>query len=219
MHNQLEKYLLKIEKQIRSLSEDVRADELREIHSHLELMIAENVAHGNDPDKAVAIALEKFGSAKKVGRNLMRAKRRNHVPWWRVILACLTIIVLPFLIFWTGLVVILKWPIPFVHPSHQAQEVFVSWVIIPIILFLTGWVAECIAPKKGALSVVILCCIAFGAYGTITIIMLIKHVPIHFDFDVVQSFLDLVQLLTLFAGVLGRRRIKEGTLKPKLSIF
>lgn len=73
MHKQLEDYLSKIEKQLAALPAQQREDELREMRSHLEMMIEENVARGYDADQAVAKALEQFGAAKKVGRDLKNA--------------------------------------------------------------------------------------------------------------------------------------------------
>jgi hypothetical protein len=70
MHNQLEKYLSQIEKQLASLPAGQRQEELREIRSHLEMMIDDNIARGFEADEAVSKALEQFGAAKKVGHDL-----------------------------------------------------------------------------------------------------------------------------------------------------
>jgi len=70
MHNQLEKYLSQIEKQLAALPAEQRQDELREIRSHLEMMIEDNVARGCEMDEAVVKAIRQFGAAERVGRDL-----------------------------------------------------------------------------------------------------------------------------------------------------
>lgn len=95
MHKELEKYLSQIEKQLAALPSQQREEELREIRSHLQMMIEENVARGCDADQAVTKALEQFGAASKVGRDLSNETEFRPVYSFRVILySVLTIVVL-----------------------------------------------------------------------------------------------------------------------------
>ena len=76
----LEFYLSQIERELRDLPSQARADEMREIESHLRAMTE---ARGD-----VAGVLAQFGKSRKVGRDLRRAwERKQPEAWWRVILA------------------------------------------------------------------------------------------------------------------------------------
>lgn len=76
----LENYLAQIERELRALPSQARADEMREIEAHLRTMIE---ARGD-----VAGVLAQFGKPRKVGRDLRRAwERKQPEAWWRAILA------------------------------------------------------------------------------------------------------------------------------------
>lgn len=77
MQTPLEEYLSKIEKQLAALPIEQRHEEVREIRSHLQQMVEDNIARGDAPDAAVAKALEQFGAAEKVGRALKNLPNRN----------------------------------------------------------------------------------------------------------------------------------------------
>ena len=76
----LESYLSQIAHELRHLPTQARAEELREIESHLRAMIE---ARGD-----VAAVLAQFGRPRKVGRDLRRAwERKQPEAWWRLPLA------------------------------------------------------------------------------------------------------------------------------------
>ena len=76
----LESYLAQIARELRDLPSQARADELREIESHLRAMIE---ARGD-----VAAVLAQFGKPRKVGRDLRRAwERKQPEAWWWTLLA------------------------------------------------------------------------------------------------------------------------------------
>ncbi len=76
----LETYLNQIARELRALPAQARADELREIESHLQTMI--------NARQDVAGVLAQFGQPRKVGRDLRRAwERKQPEAWWRLPLA------------------------------------------------------------------------------------------------------------------------------------
>ena len=85
----LETYLSQIAHELRDLPAQARADELREIESHLRALVLasqqiEDVSHV----LATNIALQQFGPPRKVGRNLRRAwERKQPEAWWRAVVA------------------------------------------------------------------------------------------------------------------------------------
>lgn len=72
----LESYLSQIERELRDLPSQARADEMREIESHLRAMIE---ARG---DGSIAEALRQFGKPRKVGRDLCKAWERKQPESW-----------------------------------------------------------------------------------------------------------------------------------------
>jgi len=150
MHNQLEKYLSQIEKQLAALPVEQRQEELREIRSHLEMMIDVNIARGFDAEEAVTKAIKQFGSAQKVGKELRQSKPFSWLHYLR-----------PFAAFLFALCVVIAWisissgnQIPSFVPAHF-QWLWQLMLII-IIFPLTGWMTEVIAPKMGFYSVAVL---------------------------------------------------------------
>lgn len=86
MHNGLDKYLQAIAHELRKLEPEQRESELREIRAHLEAMIVRLMEGGLSADEATEAAIAQFGSARKVGRGLMRA-RLKHESIGRVVAA------------------------------------------------------------------------------------------------------------------------------------
>ena len=147
MHKQLEKYLLQIEKQLAELSTEQREEELREIRSHSEMMIEENVARGCEAADAVTKALEQFGVANKIGCELKRT-RINRDQRARMLLA--------------GLIVFAIWVYPdfcmsYLFPSmrHFFLTPRASYIKTAFVFLISGWVAEAIAPKKALFPILI----------------------------------------------------------------
>jgi hypothetical protein len=104
MQNKLEKYLSQIERHLTELPVKECEAELREIRSHLEMMIKENIACGYDSNNAVEKALEQFGSAERVGLDL-RFGPNSVSKRWRALLvktmAFNTIVLFATLILWS----------------------------------------------------------------------------------------------------------------------
>ncbi len=75
-------YMAQIERELRDLPSQARAEEMREIEAHLRTMIE---ARGD-----VAAVLTQFGAPRKVGRDLRRAwERKQPEIWWRAIAAAM----------------------------------------------------------------------------------------------------------------------------------
>jgi hypothetical protein len=210
MHNQLEKYLSQIEKQLAALPAEQRQDELREIRSHLEMMIEDNVARGFDVDEAVARALKQFGIAKTVGQDLIADKNKSWRQRSQIVLAL--IFVLAFQNLCTLLTV---WFIRDSMPSSSLLHgKWISFWILSIWIigenFICGWVAETIAPRK---SFALLTCIVIAtwtlelytspSFAQALIAHPLPNIP-HFFRAIVLG------ILTLLIGAWARRKYVEG---------
>lgn len=161
MQTKLEKYVSQIERHLAELPAKEREEELQEIQSHLEMMIAENVARGYDSDNAVEKALEQFGSAEKIGLKL-RLAPNSVSKRWRVLyvkmLAFNAMGLFALLIVW------LLYSSGYVSPS----ALLLPWVFYGsagMITFGAGWFNESIASKQMTALTFILwiflaCCIA-----------------------------------------------------------
>ncbi len=141
MQTKLGKYLSQIEKQLAELSTEQREEELREIRSHLEMMIDENVARGINPDEATTKALEQFGEANKLGKELRQYKTFAWLHYFR-----------PLAAFLFALGVVIAWVSISSVPVQWPSDLMLIIIIFPI----TGWVAEMIAPKCGFWSLAVL---------------------------------------------------------------
>ncbi|MEO6906874.1 MAG: permease prefix domain 1-containing protein [Abditibacteriaceae bacterium] len=168
MHNQLEKYLSQIEDQLAALPAEQRQEELREIRSHLEMMIEENIARGCDAKEALTKTLEQFGSAEKIGQDLKHIyTNRNENA--RTVLAGLTVCIILIFSFYA-----LSWlHDTFSYTWNRNSELYFSFCILWFVAFLGGWIAECIAPKKKTLPLVVIflylslfCVAMFGEWVT-----------------------------------------------------
>jgi len=197
MHEQLEDYLSKIEKQLAALPAEQREEELREIRSHLQQMIAENIARGDVADEAIAQALEQFGPAGKLGRDLKVAKP---IPWYdrgRPLLAAI--------VAYTVLACIYGPFCSFVDASGiLLPSVFHTlWLYNTVVIFsafVSGWVAEIVAPQKAILPLAIL---YFGIQGFI-LFTTIPLIPFHL-MTLMFTFVGLAS----FTGVWLRRKQVE----------
>jgi hypothetical protein len=73
MHPLIERYLEQVKAQLKRLSVEQRSEEVRELKLHLQALVEEGKERGLNESKAVQAALDQFGSANKVGRDLNRA--------------------------------------------------------------------------------------------------------------------------------------------------
>jgi len=208
MHKELEKYLSQIGKQLAELSAEQREEELREIRSHLQQMIEENVAHGDDADEAVTKALEQFGAAKKVASDLKRT-RINRDQRARTFLA--------------GLVVFAIWIYPdfctsYLFPSmrHLFLTPGASYIETTFVFFISGWVAEAIAPKKVLLPILIPFCITW-ALGIFTVILTLVAFPTSSLSFLSYQLLNTAVLPLSFLGAWIRRRQVEHRQQPQIT--
>lgn len=166
MQNQLEKYLSQIEKQLATLPAEQRQEELREIRSHLQQMIEDNITRGQDADRAVAKALEQFGSAHKVGRELNVA---NPVSWYnrgRPLLAAIVAYTVLACIYGTYCSFVNTFRILLPSGFHTLVTYNTAFIFSA---FVSGWVAEVVAPQKAMLPSAILYLViqSFILYTTI----------------------------------------------------
>ncbi|WP_110513268.1 HAAS signaling domain-containing protein [Herpetosiphon llansteffanensis] len=86
----IERYLKIVAAELSNLPAAQRADEIREIRSHLEALVAQALQQGADRSTAVTTALAQFGSADQLGRILSTTWQRHHatahVAWWQLLL-------------------------------------------------------------------------------------------------------------------------------------
>jgi hypothetical protein len=205
MHKELEKYLLQMEKQLSALPTEQRQEELREIRSHLELMIEDNIAHGCDADEAVIKALGQFGAADKIGRDLIAEKNKS----WRqrngVILALILIWGLGRIQSFVSLWLIKSAMLPgnILNDKWLSFWSLNTWSFC--LCFLCGWVAETYASRK---SLAVLTCVVFVNWGSLFFTnpslasALVSH-PFPNIPNVFRAFA--FGLLTMFTGVWARR--------------
>lgn len=205
MQNQLEKYLSQIEKQLSTLPAEQRQEELREIRSHLEMMIEENIARGGDAEEAALKAIAQFGTAKKVASDLKRI-RINRDQRARTLLA--------------GLVVFAIWIYPdfctrYLFPSiHQfLLSARVSYIETAFVFHISGWVAEAIAPKKVLLPILIPFFITW-VLGILSVILILVAFPTSSLSFLNYQLLNTAVLPLAFMGAWIRRRQMERRLPP-----
>lgn len=75
MHKPLEDYLAEVARQIVSIPEPRRDEEIKEMRSHLLAAIAANQERGQAEDAAVARALEAFGTPEEASASILIAWR------------------------------------------------------------------------------------------------------------------------------------------------
>lgn len=82
----LESYLSQIAHELRALPIPARADEMREIESHLGALVqAGQQLEDLSETEALATALKQFGAPRVIGKNLRCAwERKQSEPWWCV---------------------------------------------------------------------------------------------------------------------------------------
>ena len=151
----LEYYLAQIARELRDLPPQARADEMREIESHLRALIE---ARGD-----VAAVLAQFGRPRKVGRALRRAWEHGQPEaWWRAGLS--PICALAFQIFavflfiaGTGMVQEYQWDVQIQRAFPQTLFGFSVWgfaylffllVCFSSYCLISGLVMGAISPKR-----------------------------------------------------------------------
>ena len=86
----IEAYLNRIDRRLLSLPPERRSNELTELRSHLETLVRDHLLRGATHDEAVQGALEAFGKAETLGRDLARTGSRSR-RFPHVLLAGLTL--------------------------------------------------------------------------------------------------------------------------------
>ncbi len=138
--------MAQIAHELRDLPSQARADEMREIESHLRAMIE---VRGD-----VAGVLAQFGKPSKVGRDLRRAwERKQPEAWWRAVIS--------------PIIAVMFYVIVGLPLTHNLMNGYVSLGIygLPVTiiglnfvdsLFIlpTGYIAGLISPKRGLLGFV-----------------------------------------------------------------
>jgi len=208
MCNQLEKYLSQIEKQLAALPVEQRQNELREIRSHLEMMIDDNVACGCDADNAVAKALEQFGAANKLGKELRQYKPFAWLHYFR-----------PLAAFLFALGVVIAWVS--ISPNKSQIPSFVpvsfqwTWELMLIIIIfpITGWVTEVIAPKWGFWSLAVL---FYGILSLFIYFAFWRFAPIPKAYFLYGFMHHALAGIASFIGAWIRRREVEHRQQPQI---
>ena len=102
MHTLLENVLVEVAAHLGTLPPRRRADELREMRTHLENAVTVNLELGQSEDEAAQNAVAQFGTPQDLGENVVWAWRRGEVRqkrsfWGAASCAFALTIVLPFL--------------------------------------------------------------------------------------------------------------------------
>ena len=204
----LESYLAQIERELRDLPANARADEMREIEAHLSALVLagqqlENLSHA----QATAVALKQFGAPRIIGRKLRKAwERKQPEAWWRAVLA--PVVSLTFLA-----VTMVTFDV-FSNSLFDVDTISPFWsilsggfMILGLLLqfFGTGFLAGLISPKRGIGLAFIYC--LYLVYGAIIIFpTFIKQAGIA-DSDIMSLFCMTFSygLISLLAGLAGTR--------------
>jgi hypothetical protein len=196
MQEKLEKYLSQVEIHLAELPAKEREAELREVRSHLEMMIKENIARGYDSNNAAEKAFEQFGSAEKIGRALRFAPNSTSKRLRKLVVnqvAFCAFVLLALSIFW----------LLFSSGTISLRSPLVAWFPYGLgisMFFVFGWFAENIAPKQNTvltffLCLFLVCCLAVCG-------RLLNLSPVW--------YLQLVfQVFAFAAGVLACRRLSK----------
>jgi hypothetical protein len=138
MSQPLDDYLARVARELRSLPAPVRENELKEVRSHLEQLIEDNIAQGQSRDAATQSSLATFGRARAVGigvRDVLEGQETGWKPW-------VTAFVRGFLFWMVGFYALVIGFISFQSSSQSAllpeatDYVFIAgFVAVP---FLTG---------------------------------------------------------------------------------
>ena len=198
MQNQLEKYLSQIEKQLSTLPAEQRQGELREIRSHLEMMIEANVARGDDSNEAMMKALEQFGAAEKVGRELKHAKhiRCNH--YLRMLLSGIVIVIIQLCS-----MQIIRWLMQISILTDEPHALFWELTFIQLCFgFICGWIAEVIAPRKTLLPLIV---IVIGDYILALLTLPTMAIAAWESRPLFYLVGTIISVLVLFSGTWVRR--------------
>ena len=205
----LETYMAQIAHELRDLPSQARADEMREIETHLAAMIE---ARGD-----VAAVLAQFGKPRKVGRDLRRAwERKQPESWWKMGLSMLSVfaVMLIYSLVMRQFIIAEAESNPAVTvlESHLHLNLGADSLIFrnfPLFLmtagifatFAKGYVAGLISPKRGALIAL--------SFISLQLILRIALTPNYFAsyLSVLSSFTELIQnvLIVLVSARIGAR--------------
>ncbi len=160
MHSLLEKYLSALTAQLNALPPKRRAEELREVRTHLENAVIVGREMGRTEDEAVKEALAQYGAADVVGQEVTAAWRREQTLNSRSLFgaAACTITVTAALARMTSLLVPFMLPTPahgLLLPPYSLG-VWAEWVVwlMPLFLFIGG-VGGLLFPRRAAAGVVV----------------------------------------------------------------
>ena len=201
----LEIYLAQIERELRDLPSQARADEMREIEAHLAALIEQR---GD-----VAGVLVQFGKPCKVGRDLRRAwERKQSEKWWRAVAApfagALTFIVSslicnPFVAYLDD-TMSPAWLDPiYLYPS----------LCLLMMVFFAGFAIGVVSPKRGFLP--ILAYFVYSIYLIFTLPQALDRAKVPGEntmgviaiFFLVGLIMPVVSLIGIYFGARRSRRI------------
>lgn len=74
---QIQHFLARVRHEMRGMTEQRRAEELRELEQHLAMLVEGYRAEGLDERRAATAAIQRFGRAEQIGRGLRTADRRR----------------------------------------------------------------------------------------------------------------------------------------------
>jgi hypothetical protein len=87
----LEEFIALLGRRLAGLPRQVREEELDEVRLHLDALIEEYRSEGLSRDAAVTAAIDRFGSADRVGRGLASARRRRQVSGYLQMLVFMSV--------------------------------------------------------------------------------------------------------------------------------
>ena len=154
MHSLLETYLKEVSGHLAGLPAARRAEELREMRTHLENAVIVGRELGRTEEEAVRIAVEQFGTPGELGENLVQAWRREQVLNRRSLFgAAVCTVVVQYLV---SLLVVRPFLMPHIiyalgHSMSEAQSAAFRWYFLGAMLIspiISGVVTAAAFPRK-----------------------------------------------------------------------
>ncbi len=202
MHSLLEEYLGKVNAHLWALPRARRADELREMRTHLARLTADAMEKGQSEEEATRSAIHHFGSSQTVGKKVSRAWTRGLLVGGRdsilgTSLLAGALLYLPMILF------SMIFPSRVVAPGHIIQTLGPLWLGLGWTTLVSGFVGWKLSSRSAGLIVIAAVCTA--AFGSV----LLPFISLPVNGGMSLPSLTLAPLSFLPSGLLARTILFE----------
>ena len=171
MHNLLADYISELSKQLQTLPQAKRTEELREMRQHLLNAATVYREQGQSEDEAMQSAIAQFGIPSDVGGKIVQSWRRGQILsrrdlWKSAVCVLLLVFVLP--------EYLINLYIPFIKQTLDAHQYLLPMLLLVLPYLLVGLVNGIILPRRTMAGV----CLGIGVwiiYALITQIIFDLH--------------------------------------------